>query len=314
MDQLELSKFYNKNVDIIISLDSGITLNGFPLGIESVIEGCILLTTDVHNQNILNNFNLEPFFIVNKDNLQDIVDKILFLKKKKNRETKINLLQKKIYNLFNYNNTTKLVYQYINMMEIYSSLVKDSGGAFPINKLMYIYNYFIRDKNIKTIVEIGVYNGCFLLPITFMNNNILSYGIDPYTSYIQNDIDDKKIDNLALSITTNVNFLNNTYNRLLDNINKFKLNVKIFRDTSKNSVSNFDNDSIDILNIDGNHDYENVLKDLSLYEIKIKKDGIIILNNINWESIKSALNKFLSLHNNFKIIYEESELCIIRKF
>jgi hypothetical protein len=69
-------------------------------------------------------------------------------------------------------------------MDIYNSLVKDSGGACTSYKFMYIYNNFIRDKNIKTIVEIGVYNGCFLLPITYLNNNTLSYGIDPYESFI----------------------------------------------------------------------------------------------------------------------------------
>ena len=80
MDQFKLSKFYNKHVDIIISLDSGKALNGFPLGIEGIVEGCILLTTDVHNQNILNNFNIDPFFIINRDNLKDIINKIIFLK------------------------------------------------------------------------------------------------------------------------------------------------------------------------------------------------------------------------------------------
>ena len=78
-------------------------------------------------------------------------------------------------------------------MEIYNNLVKDSGGACPPSKFMYIYDNFIKDKIIDTIVEIGVYNGCFLLPITFLNNNNKSYGIDPYKSYIQNDIDDPNL-------------------------------------------------------------------------------------------------------------------------
>lgn len=313
MDQEKLSYFYNKNVDILISLDSGIQLNGFPLGTEGIIEGCILLTTDIHDQNKLNNFNLDDFFIIDRNNIEDIIKKILILKDKLIRQEKINILQNKIYNLFSYNNTNNIIERYINTMDIYNSLVKDSGGACSPYKVMYIYNNFIRDKNIKTIVEIGVYNGCFLLPITHMNNNILSYGIDPYESYIQNNIQDVNLYKMAAAITTNSNFLNDVYNRLMGNINKFKLNVKILRNKAENVSNNFDDNSIDILHIDGSHDYEYVLKDLSLYGDKIINDGIIIMDDTNWPSVKNALDMFLKTTNKFKMIHVEPEWCIIKK-
>jgi tRNA G46 methylase TrmB len=313
MDQEKLNCFYNKNVDVLISLDSGIQLNGFPLGTEGIIEGCILLTTDIHNQNKLNNFNLDDFFIIDRNNIEDIIKKILILKDKSIRLSKLNMLQNKIYNLFSYNNTNNIIDRYINTMDIYNSLVKDSGGACSPYKVMYIYNNFIRDKNIKTIVEIGVYNGCFLLPITHMNNNILSYGIDPYESYIQNNIKDVNLYKMAASITTNSIFLNNVYNRLMENINKFKLNVNILRNKAENVSNNFDDNSIDILHIDGSHDYEYVLKDLSLYSDKIINDGIIIVDDTNWPSVKSALDMFLKTTNKFIIIHVEPEWCIIKK-
>jgi hypothetical protein len=313
MDQLSLSKFYNENVDILISLDSGIALNGFPLGIESIIEGCILLTTDVHNQNILNKFNFDDFFIIDRNNLDDIISKILFLKNIQYRIDKQLILQSKIYNLFNYNNTNKIINTYIYTMDIYNSLVKDSGGACPPHKFMYIYNNFIYGKNITNIVEIGVYNGCFLLPITFMNNNTLSYGIDPYESFIQNDIENISLYNTAASISKNSDFLNNVYNRLINNIEKFNLNVKIIRDKAENVSNLFENNSIDILHVDGNHDYDSVLKDLTLYNEKISVNGIIIMDDINWKSVKSALDNFLNSTNNFKLIHNQEEWCIIQK-
>jgi hypothetical protein len=175
---------------------------------------------------------------------------------------------------------------------------------------MYIYNYFIHNKNIKTIVEIGVCNGCFLLPITYINNNILSYGIDPYKSYIQNDIDNIKYQSNIL--TTNVILLDNIYNRLINNINKFNLNIKIIKDESENCAIFFENNNIDILHIDGNHNYDYVLKDLLLYHEKIKDNGIIIINNINLICIKNALDTFLNLINKFNIIYNNSNFCIIQ--
>jgi len=314
MDQFTLSNFYNKNVDILISLDSGIELNGFPLGVESVISGCILLTTDVHNQNVLNNFNIDEFFIINRNNLDNIIEKILFLKNPSQRLEKVNILQTKIYNLFNYNNTNKIIYTYIHTMEIYNYLAKDAGGACPPHKFMYIYNNFIYGKNAKTIVEIGVYNGCFLLPITFMNNNTLSYGIDPYEAYIQNDIDDENLYKLAKSMSNNDEFLNNVYNRLISNIDKFNLNVKIIRNKAENVSNIFETNSVDILHIDGNHDYHAVLKDLSLYSEKITSDGIIVIDDFNWKSVKDALENFLNTNSKFKSIYAEEEWCIIQKY
>ena len=198
-------------------------------------------------------------------------------------------------------------------MEIYNNLVKDSGGACPPSKFMYIYDNFIKDKIIDTIVEIGVYNGCFLLPITFLNNNNKSYGIDPYKSYIQNDIDDPNLYKVAESISTNTVFLNNVHDRLIDNINKYNLNIQILRDYAENAVINFDNNSIDILHIDGNHDYQCVLNDLMLYSVKIKVNCIIVMDDINWKCVNDAMLYFLQTNDNFKIIYSEYEWCILQK-
>jgi len=121
-------------------------------------------------------------------------------------------------------------------MDIYQSLVKDAGGACSIDKLFYIHkNFIIPNKNIKTICEIGVYNGCFILPLAQLNNEIKFYGIDPYISYIQNDIKSETLFNLAKGITLNQPLLDDIYSRLIRNIEKFKLkNVEIIRDYSKN--------------------------------------------------------------------------------
>jgi tRNA G46 methylase TrmB len=313
MDQNALSNFYYNHVDIVVSLDSGIMLNGFPLGVESMIEGCIVLTTDIHNQNKLNNFHFDPFFIIDKNNIEDIINRILFLKNKQNRIVKSKYLQNKVYELFNYEKQNKEIFMYIYTMEIYNCLVKDVGGACPPHKFMYVYNNYIQDKNIKNIVEIGVYNGCFLLPIASMNNNIQSYGIDPYNYYLQSDIEDKSLYKVASNLTTNNDFLQNVYDRLLNNIKKFDLNVKIMRDKAENVVNYFEDNSIDILHIDGNHDYEYVLKDLNLYNTKIIQNGIIIVDDINWKSVKEALDYFLLTTPDFKLIYSENEWCIIQK-
>ena len=113
MDQLSLSKFYNSKVDILISLDTGKAINGFPLGVEAMQEGCVVFTTDIHNQNILNNFNIDPFHIISKDNISDIIDRIRILTDRNMLIQKSKLLQDHIYSLFNYDNTMKKIFKFI---------------------------------------------------------------------------------------------------------------------------------------------------------------------------------------------------------
>ena len=113
MDQLSLSKFYNHHVDILINLDTGVSLNGFPLGIEAIQEGCVLLTTDVHHQNALNNFNFDPFIIIDRNHLSDIIDKIKLLTNKTILSEKSKQLQEHIYQLFNYDNMMIRIFSFI---------------------------------------------------------------------------------------------------------------------------------------------------------------------------------------------------------
>jgi hypothetical protein len=113
MDQNSLSDFYYKTVDIIINLDSGKELNGFPLGIEAIIEGCLLLTTDVHNLNQTNNFNFDDFVIINNNNIESIVDKLKYLHDNRDFLTEKSIyMQKKVYDMFNYDVYMKNIFKF----------------------------------------------------------------------------------------------------------------------------------------------------------------------------------------------------------
>jgi len=116
MSQDDLSNFYNNNVDILISLDTGINLNGFPLGIEAIMEGCVLLTTDKHNQNKLNEFNFDDFYIIDTDNIDEIIMRINILTDKNILLQKSNILQNRIYELFNYDNTILKTFNFIKSL------------------------------------------------------------------------------------------------------------------------------------------------------------------------------------------------------
>lgn len=49
MDYLSLQKFYGDNIDVYISTETGTSANGWPLGVEAVKMGTVLLTTDHRN-------------------------------------------------------------------------------------------------------------------------------------------------------------------------------------------------------------------------------------------------------------------------
>jgi len=58
------------------------------------------------------------------------------------------------------------------------------------------------------------------------------------------------------------------------------LNVRFLRKTFNEAVSDFDDNSIDILHIDGLHTYEAVKHDFENWDPKVKDDGIIIFHDV----------------------------------
>ena len=69
-----------------------------------------------------------------------------------------------------------------------------------------------------------------------------------------------------------------------------KENVEVIRKFSEDAVNDISDNSIDLLYIDGNHAYDYVFKDLTLYEKKISHDGVIMGNDF----VKSRKNSLLS--------------------
>jgi glycosyltransferase involved in cell wall biosynthesis len=113
MSQLKLSEFYRDNVDVLLSLNSISGNDGFPLGIEAMKEGCVVLTTDVDDQNTLNDFNFDPFYIVKKDDINGIILKIKTLSVKDVCHQRGKEIQEHSFKLFNYENTMEKIFEFI---------------------------------------------------------------------------------------------------------------------------------------------------------------------------------------------------------
>lgn len=112
MDQKTLSEFYSSSVDVILNLETGQGINGFPLGCEAILQGAVMLTTDVHNQNKGNNYNFPDFHIVNS--VDEIVEKLKSLHDdRESLAQKSKALQEKMWDLFSYKNTMQKIFDWI---------------------------------------------------------------------------------------------------------------------------------------------------------------------------------------------------------
>jgi hypothetical protein len=81
------------------------------------------------------------------------------------------------------------------------------------------------------------------------------------------------------------------------------LKIKLLRKRFDDAVGEFENDSIDLLHIDGLHTYEAVKHDFETWFTKVKKTGIILLHDICVVRDGFGVSKFWEeLNNEYKTI------------
>ena len=98
------------------------------------------------------------------------------------------------------------------------------------------------------------------------------------------------------------------------------LNVRFLRKTFNEAVSDFDDNSIDILHIDGLHTYEAVKHDFENWLGKVKKDGIVLLHDTSvttedfgvyklWDEIKEKYKTLEFEHSHGLGVMFKSSKC-----
>jgi len=168
------------------------------------------------------------------------------------------------------------------IIKIVESLLPQLHGWCTLEKATKLIELIDKNK-FETCVEIGVFGGASLIPqalALFNNKKGKVYGIDPWTKdcALEEMIseDHKKwwgdLDMEAI------------YEGCKKRIQDLNLQdyCELIRDKSENVHDKFQNESIDLLHIDGNHSESLSYKDATLYLPKVKINGYILFDDIWW--------------------------------
>jgi hypothetical protein len=142
-----------------------------------------------------------------------------------------------------------------------------------------------------TGAEIGVHKGHYSLGLCSRIPNLKLYCVDPW---VQFDVPERRI---FLKYATS--------ERMAEAYEEAKVslapyNVEFMRMTSEEASKIISDNTLDFVYIDALHDYENVLKDITLWEPKVRHGGIISGHdyaNLYYFGVVDAVEKFVKDHN-----------------
>jgi hypothetical protein len=180
------------------------------------------------------------------------------------------------------------------LQTFFKAAPSDIGGGCSIEKAL-IMAMFIKELKLKTSADIGVYRGRSLFPQAIAHKKFtggIVYGIDPYDNDAAVQNDSPKIKDILEAFARDTNFDQIFYDvcSIIKN-NHLNSYTKMVRETSHNATDYFlkFNVKLGLVHIDGNHDTAFVMQDIDDYFALIQDGGIVVLDDISWDSVKPAL-------------------------
>lgn len=148
------------------------------------------------------------------------------------------------------------------------------------------YERMVMRFNNATFVEIGAWQGQSIMylaeRVKELNKNIKLYTIDPFV------VGEQQNDGVLHKAGEDF------YEAYLSHIEPLKDYITTIRGSSHDVYTQFEDESIDFLFIDGDHSTEAVYKDLTLWYPKVKTGGIISGHDYMWVDarVKQAVDRF----------------------
>lgn len=159
----------------------------------------------------------------------------------------------------------------------------------------------LNELNFKIGVEIGVQRGIYSESLCRANPQMKIYGVDPWISAEteQGNPADKRTENSTSQ---------KTCDRLYrEAVNRLKVYPKyhILKEYSVDAVKRFEDESLDFVYIDGNHQDDFVVQDIEVWSKKVRLGGIVsghdYYNTIESAKgqlhIENVVNKYVTEHN-----------------
>ena len=142
---------------------------------------------------------------------------------------------------------------------------------------------FVTEANSQLCVEIGVFGGASLIPQALAlqaKGGGRIVGIEPF-SVAEAMLSTPNGPHLDWWQKIDFAKIKAGFNAAVNKLG-LQSHVDLYECTSTEAVSRFADESIDVLHIDGNHSQQQALRDVREYLPKLKRGGILFIDDISW--------------------------------
>jgi predicted O-methyltransferase YrrM len=180
-----------------------------------------------------------------------------------------------------------------------------AGGGCPPRKQRILARLIV-ERGLKRAVEIGVFAGGSLFPqaVAMRHTGGQVTGIDPWSEAEaeQKDNLDRILPALGEGWAKLVEW-DGLYREVEERVERYGLSRHciLLRMTSQKASSLIEG-PLDLLHIDGNHDYVRCADDLARWLPKVCSGGLLVLDDAAWDTIHP---QYLELKERMRVVYEE---------
>jgi hypothetical protein len=178
------------------------------------------------------------------------------------------------------------------LIENFSKAIADSRNSCSWFGLYYgnVEHLLTKISDPKIYVEIGMAYGWHMESMAKKFPEVSCIGVDPYIPYDRSDAFCDFVCTIEPSVSDVENF--NYFCEAVNLTLKQYPNFKHIRKNSVDALEDFDDNSIDLLFIDGDHRYECVKNECEKWWSKIKSGGIMCGDDYNQSDVKRAVDEF----------------------
>lgn len=192
---------------------------------------------------------------------------------------------------------------YFDLSRMLDGIPVDTGGGCSLSKA-YTMATLISRHDMKSTLDIGVYRGRSFFPQAHAHREYTGgvvYGADPWS------LSEAREDELSFAGAEREQevsrFVEETdWEHLYQEVERSRSEMgyedhsEVLRCTSAEASAHFEKNgvSFDLIHIDGNHDAEKVAQDVELYLPLLRENGYILLDDVSFESVKSAYSELNS--------------------